>query len=130
MSDPQNASPSAPVSGADPAPPRAPRHTLSPAWAQTQLAGRRFATLLRHGSMELELYAPRGRDEQKPHSRDELYFIVSGTGRFDNGGDVQPFGPGDAIFVPAHRPHRFIEFSNDFSTWVVFYGPEGGETNP
>ena len=106
------------------------RHPLSPAWAREQLAGRRFATLLRQGSMELELYAPRGRDEQQPHSRDELYFIVSGTGRFDNGGEVQPFGPGDAIFVPAHRAHRFTEFSNDFSTWVVFYGPEGGEQNP
>ena len=106
------------------------RHTLAPAWAREQLGGRRFATLLRHGSMELKLYAPRGRDEQQPHSRDELYFIVSGTGRFDNGGEVQAFGPGDAMFVPAHRPHRFIEFSNDFSTWVVFYGPEGGEQNP
>ena len=106
------------------------RHCLSPAWPQAQLAGRRFATLLRHGSMELELYAPHGSDEQKPHSRDELYFIVSGTGLFENGGDVHPFGPGDALFVPAHRPHRFTQFSNDFSTWVVFYGPEGGEQNP
>ncbi len=24
---------------------------------------------------------------------------------------------------------RFIGFSDDFSTWVFFYGPEGGERN-
>lgn len=26
-----------------------------------------------------------------------------------------------------NKPHRFIEFSDDFATWVLFYGPEGGE---
>jgi mannose-6-phosphate isomerase-like protein (cupin superfamily) len=66
-------------------------------------------------------------DQQQPHCRDELYLIVSGSGRFDNGGEVQPFGPGDLIFVPAQRPHRFTQFTDDFSTWVVFYGPDGGE---
>ncbi len=29
----------------------------------------------------------------------------------------------DALFVPAFTPHRFIDFSDDFATWVVFYGP-------
>ena len=24
--------------------------------------------------------------------------------------------------------HRFIEFSEDFATWVVFRGPPGGES--
>ena len=46
---------------------------------------------------------------------------------FDDAGDIQPFGPGDAIFVPTHRAYRFIEFTADFSTGVVFYGPESGE---
>jgi hypothetical protein len=29
--------------------------------------------------------------------------------------------------VPAGVPHRFVDFSDDFETWVVFYGPKGGE---
>jgi hypothetical protein len=24
-------------------------------------------------------------------------------------------------------PHRFENFTDDFGTWVIFYGPEGGE---
>jgi hypothetical protein len=24
-------------------------------------------------------------------------------------------------------PHRFEDFTDDFATWVIFYGPEGGE---
>jgi mannose-6-phosphate isomerase-like protein (cupin superfamily) len=102
--------------------------TITPQAAHALLKGHPFATALRHGSMELELYAPKGQDKQQPHTRDELYFIISGSGQFDNGGVVTPFAPGDAIFVPAHRQHRFTTFTEDFATWVVFYGPEGGET--
>jgi mannose-6-phosphate isomerase-like protein (cupin superfamily) len=45
---------------------------------------------------------------------------VNGDARFR-------FGPGDVLFVPAGVEHRFEDFSDDFVTWVVFYGPEGGE---
>lgn len=90
--------------------------------------GARSVSALRHGTMELKLYAPRGRDPQQPHSRDEVYVVVSGHGVFDNGGVRQPFATGDALFVPAGVEHRFVEFSDDFSTWVIFYGPEGGES--
>ncbi len=113
-----------------PAPADTPRPTpaaVSPSEALALLQGRPFATVLSHGSLVVELYAPKGRDAQQPHSRDELYVVVSGSGLFDNGGTVTPFAAGDVIFVPARRPHRFTRFSDDFATWVVFYGPEGGE---
>lgn len=35
--------------------------------------------------------------------------------------------PGDLLFVPAGVEHRFGPFTDDFATWVLFYGPEGGE---
>ena len=89
--------------------------------------GKRFAKVLGHGTMEVEVYAPRGHDPQLPHSRDELYFVVSGGGEFVNGPARHPFGPGDALFVPAGVEHRFEDFTDDFVAWVVFYGPEGGE---
>jgi hypothetical protein len=31
------------------------------------------------------------------------------------------------FFVAAHVEHRFEQFSPDFVTWVVFWGPKGGE---
>jgi mannose-6-phosphate isomerase-like protein (cupin superfamily) len=89
--------------------------------------GERFARVMGHGTMEVEVYAPRGRDPQKPHTRDELYFVVSGRGTFVNGPERHPFGPGDALFVPAGVEHRFEDFTDDLVVWVVFYGPEGGE---
>jgi mannose-6-phosphate isomerase-like protein (cupin superfamily) len=92
-------------------------------WAQ----GKPFATAFTHGSMAAEFYAPRGRDLQTPHSRDELYFIARGYGEFVHGGKRHSASPGDTFFVPAGDDHRFENFSHDFVTWVVFYGPEGGE---
>ncbi len=89
--------------------------------------GERFAEVLGHGTMEVEIYAPRGRDPQTPHTRDELYVVVSGTGEFVNGPERHPFGPGDVLFVPAGVVHRFEDFTDDLAVWVVFYGPEGGE---
>ena len=89
--------------------------------------GERFAKVLEHGSMEVEVYAPRGKDPQTPHNRDELYVVVSGSGEFVNGPERHPFGPGDVLFVPAGVVHRFEKFTDDLVVWVVFYGPEGGE---
>lgn len=90
-------------------------------------AGERFALLFRHGSLSIELYAPRGSDPQSPHRQDEVYVVARGMGMFVNGQHRAPFGPGDLLFVPAGVTHCFEEFSDDLAVWVVFYGPEGGE---
>ena len=90
-------------------------------------SGRPYRYPIRHGSMRIGVYAPRGRDPQQPHAQDELYIVIRGTGSFVKGEERRPFRPGDAIFVEAGIPHRFEDFSDDFETWVIFYGPEGGE---
>jgi mannose-6-phosphate isomerase-like protein (cupin superfamily) len=89
--------------------------------------GERFAAVLTHGSLVVEIFAPRGRDTQQPHTRDEIYVVVQGRGDFVNGPDRRPFAPGDFLFVPAHVPHHFENFTDDLTLWVFFYGPEGGE---
>ena len=42
--------------------------------------GEPFAVAFRHGTMTVELFAPKGQDTQAPHAQDELYFIHSGSG--------------------------------------------------
>jgi mannose-6-phosphate isomerase-like protein (cupin superfamily) len=112
----------------DPTPATLGRVTLADALARLPgPAGERFAPVLEHGSLVVEIYAPRGVDPQQPHTRDELYVVMSGSGRFVNGGERHPFGPGDVLFVPAGVTHRFEDFTEDLTAWVVFYGPEGGE---
>jgi mannose-6-phosphate isomerase-like protein (cupin superfamily) len=106
--------------------------TLAEAKAAPIPEGARSALLRGHGTMTLRYYAPRGRDPQTPHEQDEIYFVVSGSGTFALGQDEaalerRSFGPGDAIFAPAGWVHRFEGFTDDFATWVIFWGPKGGE---
>jgi mannose-6-phosphate isomerase-like protein (cupin superfamily) len=89
--------------------------------------GERYVELFTHGTLAVEIYAPRGDDPQTPHTRDEVYVVARGSGYFRNGDERHRFGPGDVLFVPAAIVHRFEEFSDDLAVWVFFYGPEGGE---
>jgi mannose-6-phosphate isomerase-like protein (cupin superfamily) len=91
--------------------------------------GERFAVVLEHGTLSIEVYAPRVVDPQKPHTRDEVYLIVEGSGVFINGESRVTFAPHDVLFVPAGVEHRFVDFTDDLVVWVVFYGPEGGEAS-
>ncbi|MFK7773489.1 MAG: cupin domain-containing protein [Saprospiraceae bacterium] len=87
----------------------------------------RFATVLENGSMIVEIYQPIKKDLQNPHAQDELYVIISGSGEFLNDGKITEFKTGDVLFVPAGVEHRFEKFTEDFKTWVIFYGAIGGE---
>lgn len=89
--------------------------------------GKRFEGVFRHGSLQVEIFAPRGRDTQRPHDRDELYVVVRGAGSYVNGTQRFAFRAGDVLFAAAGESHWFEDFSEDFFTWVLFYGPEGGE---
>src|SRR5690349_21290920 len=86
-----------------------------------------FVKLVEHGSMSVEYYQPRKVDLQTPHKQDELYMITSGTGEFIKANERFNFKAGDVFFVPAGVIHRFENFTEDFATWVIFYGINGGE---
>ncbi len=90
-------------------------------------AGERYRSLFRHGSLEVEIYAPRAEDLQTPHERDEVYVVVRGRGTYQCGDERHSFGPGDFLFAPAGAEHRFVDFTDELAVWVLFYGPQGGE---
>jgi mannose-6-phosphate isomerase-like protein (cupin superfamily) len=88
-----------------------------------------FLELFRHGTLSVEVYKPFEKDLQQSHEQDEVYLVISGEGDFYSDGKTVKFQKGDFLFVPAGVEHRFENFSDDFSTWVIFYGVKGGEAN-
>ncbi|MXV50241.1 cupin domain-containing protein [Pedobacter sp. HMF7647] len=92
-----------------------------------KLPDRLFHRVMRHGTMSVEIYKPNEKDLQTAHRQDEIYIVISGSGNFINDGKLTSFLPGDVLFVPAGIDHRFVDFSSDFATWVIFYGPIDGE---
>ena len=87
-----------------------------------------YGVFLKHGSMELGYYKPNVTDRQQPHRQDEIYIIQSGSGYIVTEDSRQPFQAGEALFVRAGIVHRFEDFTEDFAAWVIFYGPDNGET--
>ena len=99
-----------------------PRLTVADALAALSGGSTPSVRLLERPTFDVSVYKPEGLDLQRPHKRDELYVIASGTGEFRCEDKTDHFAPGDAFFVPAGAEHRFMNFSNDFWTWVVFFG--------
>jgi mannose-6-phosphate isomerase-like protein (cupin superfamily) len=81
-----------------------------------------FTLLMKHSNMTVEYYAPQRFDLQTPHVQDEIYVIANGSGTFIKNKEKILFATGDLLFVPAKMEHRFENFSDDFATWVIFYG--------
>jgi mannose-6-phosphate isomerase-like protein (cupin superfamily) len=101
--------------------------SLTEAQAALRQSGKEFKLLLEHGTLAVELYQPHETDKQMPHEQDEVYVIATGESKFYLSGETSQVKAGDFLFVPAGAEHRFLDFSPDFSTWVLFYGPKGGE---
>ena len=80
-----------------------------------------FTSAFSKGNFELEFYAPKGKDYQTPHEKDEIYVIVRGGGEFVKANERINFAAGDVLFVEAGVEHRFENFSEDFATWVIFF---------
>ena len=91
---------------------------------QTEFA---FTVMMKHGTMTIEYFAPQETDTQTPHKQDEIYVIIKGHATFYRDGERTSCKKNDVLFVPAGMEHRFENFSDDFATWVIFYGADGGE---
>ena len=61
----------------------------------SEVGVRQFIGVFDHGSLNVEIYKPNKVDLQKPHTRDEVYVVISGSGQFINGGARHPFQAGE-----------------------------------
>jgi mannose-6-phosphate isomerase-like protein (cupin superfamily) len=97
--------------------------SLAAALALPRTPGR-SAEVFVDGDLEVRFAARPSKGPQVPHLRDELYVVAAGTGRYRVEQTVTDVGPGDVLFCAAQVAHGFEETSEDFSVWVLFYGPQ------
>lgn len=84
-------------------------------------------TTFERDTLSVLLFAPKYQDYQTPHSQDEIYIVMRGSGTLQAEGQPLEFEAGDILFVPARRDHRFVRFTGDLLLWVVFWGPHHAE---
>ncbi len=90
--------------------------------ARQKAGGRSYEEFLSVPAMSLGLYAlPAGAaDTQKPHDRDEVYYVLEGNATFFADGKRQSVQPGSVIYVSRKVEHRFEEITKDLRVLVVF----------
>lgn len=60
------------------------------------------------------------------HERqDELYFVHSGTARFEVDGEVRDLGPGGLVHVESTTPRRFSNIGDDDLVVLIVGGKDG-----
>src|SRR5262245_41895553 len=108
-------------------------HVIRLAEAQGRIpgpGGEHAIGVLQRGTLKTMLslgrFAPLPRPTT-PHDQDEVYVVVRGHGVLFHDGKRDRFEPGDLLFVAAGIEHRFEDFSEDLTVWIMFYGPHGGE---
>jgi mannose-6-phosphate isomerase-like protein (cupin superfamily) len=66
------------------------------------------------------LLHPGENDTQEPHSADELYFIIEGSGFMELGRSKLAVKRGSVIFVPAKMHHKFYGNKEDMVVLYMF----------
>jgi mannose-6-phosphate isomerase-like protein (cupin superfamily) len=63
---------------------------------------------------------PGDKDTQEPHSADELYYIIEGSGFIELGNSKRLVKKGSIVFVPAKMQHRFYGNKEDLVVLYMF----------
>jgi quercetin dioxygenase-like cupin family protein len=100
---------------------------LSSLVAESDRADQRWREFLRVPSLSMGLYRLKvgQADEQRPHTEDEVYVVISGRALFRAGGREQTVAPGSLIFVGRAAEHQFVDITEDLTVLVFFAPPEG-----
>ena len=68
-------------------------------------------------------------DLQRPHTEDEVYYVIAGRARVTVGDEVRDVHAGSVVFVAAAVPHRFHDITEDLSLFVAFGPAEGSRAS-
>ena len=94
---------------------------------QLDEGGKKYLEFIRAPALSVGVYrlAAGARDEQKPHSEDEVYYVISGRAKFFCAGEVADVKAGAILFVERGVEHRFIDIVQELVVLVVFGPAEG-----
>jgi len=88
-------------------------------------SGERYYEFFRAQRLSLGLYVlSAGQpDPQRPHTEDEVYYVVSGNGMVRVGDEDRPVTTGSMVYVGEGVEHRFHSITEDLSILVLFAPP-------
>ena len=105
---------------------------LSQAIDAHRMAGQLYHELMRSDDLSVGLYVlPAGiQDPQRPHTEDEVYYVVEGRGIIQVGEEERPVTTGSIVFVGTDVEHRFHSITSDLTILVFFAPPRRSRALP
>lgn len=90
-----------------------------------------YLEFIREDSLSAGLYVlpAGGIDKQRPHTEDEVYYVIQGRGRIMVAEEERAVEAGSIIFVAAGVEHRFYNITEDLHI-LVFFAPAEGANQP
>lgn len=85
---------------------------------------RSYREVLSKDSMGVELAHYPNPEPKNPHSEDELYYIISGSGMARVGEETYAIGEGDVVFVEQGVEHDFLDIEDEITALTVFASAE------
>ena len=81
-----------------------------------------YFEFLSHPALSAGIYVLKTgeQDLQKPHSQDEVYYVLEGQSQMVIGSSNYFVTKGDLIYVPAFAEHRFYDIDEDLKLLVFF----------
>ena len=97
---------------------------LSDLVSERESSNRLYLEFLRASTLSLGLYAlSAGQDDpQRPHTEDEVYYVVRGRGAIRVGTESRSVSAGTIVYVGEGVEHRFHTIAEDL-TILVFFAP-------
>ena len=94
-------------------------------------SGERYLEFIRASTLSTGIYELRaGNDDpQRPHTEDEVYYVIRGRASIHVAGEDRPVRPGTLVFVAAGAEHRFHSIEEDLTVLVVFAPPRGSQAS-
>jgi mannose-6-phosphate isomerase-like protein (cupin superfamily) len=95
--------------------------------AEREQCNKAWMEFVRAPSLSMGLYYLKSGEEdlQKPHTEDEVYYVVNGRAVFRAGTEQWSVEPGTLILVERSVEHRFSHITEDLTLLVFFAPPEG-----
>ncbi len=92
-------------------------------------SGERYFEFIRASTLSTGIYALSAgdADPQRPHTEDEVYYVIHGRASIHVAGEDRPVQPGTVVFVAAGAEHRFHAIEEDLTVLVVFAPPRGSQ---
>lgn len=85
-------------------------------------SGQDYLEFLKVPDLSVGLYVlpAGGVDKQQPHTEDEIYYVLSGSGAILVGQENREVTAGSLVYVPANVEHNFHSIIQDLHLLVVF----------